>query len=458
MRKMIEDIKKRSLFNYILSFSAIVVLILLVMGAYLYRFYYRTIYNDFVASNETYLTSIEYRHENDMDIVGDIVTQVSLSKNTMNFVLNEKPVKSIALKEQLYQYVAVSQFFHQIFFLYHGDTYLYNHTTSIELGRFLKEGLILDMTSPQELSDLLYSKENGMKILREQKVDGYLATKFHDVAEQVVLYIVPVAPKNNSTLVFAVGNTYYDELLSSEEKELRQNYIILNQEVIVSRGNLNLEENMILDQLLQQNSEKGIRLDQSSDTDGVHRVLKLNGTKYLVAVKQGDSGLTYCTVQSMKIFQDKIVTEQWGILFLLLVCSLPASLAIVTLSRHLSDRVKCINVLLNKEEESYYDLNNIEIGIRTLVESNREVNKENLPLRRTKFVSSFIRGEYQERSLIIAAGKKAGLQIDRACFVVILMGDRGNSNESKAYLSSSFKKCDSRPKPIRGRTCDTGDL
>ena len=121
MRRRLKELKSNSLVSYILVFSLMVMVIILVMGGYLYRFYYRTIYDDFVNTNETYLTGIMNRHESDMDIMENIVLQVGLEPSLTEFMLKENPVKSMQLKDRLYQYDAVSQSFIQMFSIYHED-------------------------------------------------------------------------------------------------------------------------------------------------------------------------------------------------------------------------------------------------------------------------------------------------------------------------------------------------
>lgn len=85
MRRRLKELKSNSLVSYILVFSLMVMVIILVMGGYLYRFYYRTIYDDFVNTNETYLTGIMNRHESDMDIMENIVQQVGLEPSLTEF-------------------------------------------------------------------------------------------------------------------------------------------------------------------------------------------------------------------------------------------------------------------------------------------------------------------------------------------------------------------------------------
>lgn len=419
MRKIVRELKKNSLLGYILAFSGIVVLIILVLGIYLYQFYYHTIFRDWMTTNESYLSSISNRHENDMKITEDIRQQVGLSDGNTEFLLEEAPLKSLTLEKQLYSYTSVSQFFFQVYYFYHNAAHLYNQHTSVSLDRFLKEGFLLESFSKEELRKLIYHDGRQMQVIKEQGVDGYLSMRFRSVAEKAVVYCKAVGPKNKSTMLFVVGNTYYDKLLDSKESDLRQNYIIYNEQVIVTRGSLKLGEN-------------GIGGIIGNFSDGSHQIT-LEGQPYLISVQKGASGLLYGTVQSKKIFQNKILTGQWGIFFVLAICSIPTSLAIVTLSRRLSRKVRSINRLLSEDEDAAYNLETIETGIRTLVESNKEINQESLLLRRTRFISNFVRNEYNSRKVAIRAGEKANLHIDAGYFVVVLMGDRGNSNENKAH-------------------------
>lgn len=369
MRRRLKELKSNSLVSYILVFSLMVMVIILVMGGYLYRFYYRTIYDDFVNTNETYLTGIMNRHESDMDIMENIVQQVGLEPSLTEFMLKENPVKSMQLKDRLYQYDAVSQSFIQMFSIYHEDNYLFSHATSAELDRFLREGLVLENTRPKELEALLYSSESGMKVLPQQEVNGYLAIRNLNGVQSVVIYIFPVAPKNITTLMFVVGEKYYDNLLK-EDGTKRNDYIIYKGQNIVSNGTIEevLEEDVaVAVQKMKSNYER----------------ITLAGTKYLLVQKTGESGLVYCTLQPISEFQKKMLTGIWGIILLLLACSIPAAFLITTVSHNMFSRVKQINSLLNEEE--HYNLESIEEGIRGLIQSQSVEQKRNLSLKKYSF-------------------------------------------------------------------------
>jgi len=416
MKKIVQELRSNTLLRYITVFSLIVILIILVMGSYLYRFYYRTIYGDFTASDEIYLDRIIGRHENDMAIVNDVVMQMGLDNTITDFRLAEDPLKNLDLKDRLYQYDMVSQFFKGIFCVYHGDTYLYDHLTSVELERFLKEGFLLENTEEAELRAFLYNAESGLKVLPEQGASGYLA-ETHLAIRRTVIYAYPVAPKNVVTLVFVVDADYYDRLLGDEEN-LHTDYILYENEIIVSRGEAAVDV-----------EELSGALEEMGSHDS--RVIRFSKGKYLLTKRGGDSGLVYCTLQPMSVFTDKMVGGQWGIFALLLLCSIPAALVITVLSKNMFGKVRSLNALLSKEDD--YNLETVEAGIRTLVASRKEQERESIPLRKSRFIRSLVKGDFEDSEAVFEAAGQAGLNIRMPYYIAILMGARGSSKERKAY-------------------------
>ena len=417
MKKQLKKSKSNALLNYIFVFSLIVLTIILVMGGYLYNFYYQTIYEDFVNTNDTYLTGIMNRHESDMDIMENIVQQVGLEHSLTEFVLKEDPVKSIRLKERLYQYDAVSQSFTQIFSLYHKDNYLFNHSTSAQLDRFIREGFALENTRQKELEALLYSSESGMKVLPQQGVDGYLAVRNLNGVHSVVIYIFPVAPKNVTSLMFVVGEKYYENLLGEEGVE-RNDYIVYKGQNIVSNGTVEEipeEEVVTAIQKMKSDCEK----------------ITFSGVNYLLMQKTGESGLVYCTLQPIRVFQRKMLTGIWGITILLLLCSIPAALLITAISHNMFNKVKQINSLLHEEE--YYKLESIEEGIRGLLQSKKIEQQRNLSLKKTQFLRLFVQEQFTDYDEMLIKAKDADIHAQMPFYVIAMMGDRGNSNEKKAH-------------------------
>jgi AraC-like DNA-binding protein len=150
-----------------------------------------------------------------------------------------------------------------------------------------------------------------------------------------------------------------------------------------------------------------------------------------VIQRKGDSGLVYCTIQPMDIFKNKMLTGQWGIFALLVLCSIPAALIIAVLSKNVFGKVRNINALLTEDND--YNLDTVEKGIRSLVESRQEQERESIPLRKSRFVENLVKGEFEDRTAALKAAGGAKLNVSMPYYVVVLMGDRGNANERKAH-------------------------
>ncbi len=424
MNRIMKELKNNKAFNYIIMLSAVITLIISLMGGCLFFFYYSTIYDDYTTANDEYLSSIVNRHENDIQIITDIVSQIGISDTITEFKLNEKPLISIEVEQQLHQYFSVSQFFEQIFLLFHEDTYLYNNSTSVQIDRFMDSGVVLEDTTKEEMKSLLYSEERGLKVLKEQEIKGYLVQKYNGTDSKAVTFFIPIAPKYEATVMFVVGNSYYDTLLASQE-EKRETYIVYENEVIIKRGSLEIDDDSIVE-LLSKNKE----------ADEV----TIQNEKYYATIQQGESGITYCTLQSVSVFHKKILYNRWIYLFFLLFVSMPAAIAMIILTKKAADRVRKISTLLNEDKNTEYGLDKIENGILALIENNIEVKNASRSLGKSRLIGKFIRGEYNDRASLIEAGKLVGLHLEKKYFVVALLGDRGNSNASEVYgmMTSKF--------------------
>ena len=213
MNKLKKELNSQNVLYYIFVFYLIVILVIAVLGGYLFRYYYTTVYADFQSGNEQHLSSIVSRHENDLRILQDIATQIGLSDDTTRFRLEDQPQKAIRLKEQLKGYTTVSQFFSLLFYWYHEDDYLYSYSTSVSLRSFLKSGFLPEQLSGEELYSLLEQPASTFSILPEQNVDGGWLTGYMADREKVI-YLLGISPKLEETLIFIVPASYYTGLLA----------------------------------------------------------------------------------------------------------------------------------------------------------------------------------------------------------------------------------------------------
>ena len=434
-------LRRQGVLLYLAAFSMIVVLIIAIMGGYLYRFYHRTIDENFVESNETDLGAIESRHENDMEIISNVVSQINLSADCTEFMLDKQPLKSTKLEEQLYQYTSVSQFFGQVLYFYHGDKYLYNSKTSITLDNFVQMGLVLEEISEQAFHDLLCAEDYKLKVLPEQKASGYVKVRYMNDTDKLTVYLKTVMPKKNAVMVFLVPEKYYDELLGSGGSDGgRNHYILYDGQIVTKRETVELESDSVLTELTNLYAKQTEKLNNSNQKEmAISESMIVDGVSMLVSMKAGVSGLVYVSMQPMAVFYNQIRSGMWGIVFLLLLCSIPAAFGILLLYRKIAGRIRRINMMLKKDDRPY-DLENIETGIESLVKSNETLartNETHIPLKKNRFIGNLVRGVYRNEDEIRMDAAEAQIQIPESVSAFVVMvgdlgGDRGHSNEEKA--------------------------
>jgi len=107
MKKLKMAIKSNNVLFYMIFFMAIVLLVITIMGGYMYFYCYKVIYTDFLNENRRRLETVTERHESDLQIIDDIVTQLSMSDDITKFKLENQAQKGIKLINRLKQYTLI---------------------------------------------------------------------------------------------------------------------------------------------------------------------------------------------------------------------------------------------------------------------------------------------------------------------------------------------------------------
>lgn len=419
MKRLRDKLRVQNIYHYIIIFSVLVMLIIVAMGGYLYRFYYTTVYDGFCTENKSALATVINQHENDMRIITDIMLQTEMSTDTTKFFLSEQPQKSTALKFQLNLHTDVSQFFDQIFYYYQEDDYLYNHSTSAKVDFFCKH-FQLEQKNAAQLEELLRSEVKKMMIIPEQKVDGYLAHKY-GTTDTATVYIMPLAPDYDSILLFVVGSEYFERILQAEN---RNNYIIYQGEVIAYRGDAEIPEEVLLSFLEDSTTGKA-----TFEEGQFQEERTISGEKYLLTAKQTENGIVYATVQPMEFFFERMVSGQWGIVMLLLLCCIPTAFIILMGGKRLTAWFRNMNVLLNRGESNAYNMEHMKDDVLALVNAERE----SATMRKTVFVRNFIRSDYPTKEVVLEQAQRVGMNADYKHYAVALVGEREIGRENKAF-------------------------
>ena len=302
-------------------------------------------------------------------------------------------------------------------------------------------GLVLEEISEQAFHDLLCAEDYKLKVLPEQKASGYVKVRYMNDTDKLTVYLKTVMPKKNAVMVFLVPEKYYDELLGSGESEDgRNHYILYDGQIVSKREKAALESDSVLTELTNLYAKQTEKLNNSNQKEmAISESTTVDGVSMLVSMKAGVSGLVYVSMQPMSVFAGQIRSGMWGIVFVLLLCSIPAAFGIVLLYRKIAGRIRKINVMLKKEDRPY-DLETIETGIESLVKNNETLartNETHIPLKKNRFIGNLVRGVYRNEDEIRMDAAEAQIQIPESVSAFVVMvgdlgGDRGHSNEEKA--------------------------
>lgn len=416
---MRENVRSGNFIHYTLTHAAVILVAIAVLGVYMYSFFHKTMYQDFCLVNDQHLSMIESRHENDLRIMEDIVTQTSLADDITRFRLDKQPNKAMRLESFLNRYTLVSQSFTAVFYQFHGDDYLYSQYSSLDSDAFFDYECYLTETPQESFRKAFFSRETQMRLLPEQQMTGRIIRNYLDVGAAGSFYIFTVPGFWDETLMFLLPGSYYSNLLSMDG-DARYDFLYHEGQLIAARSGNGLSREAV-EQLLA----------EMEPTAGVQKEVTLQEQRQLLTIRRGASGVLYGTVQSMEVFHQKFRSEQWTVVLLIALCAIAATLAIGLFSGRMMRKVKNLSSLL--AEEPSYDLGYIERGIQTLVVTKKASEEENQTFRKARFIRNFFRGFLESREDVIREARKIGLDVDKQYYLVVLLRSPELDNEDRIY-------------------------
>ena len=398
---------KQSLGHYIIVFTAIVFALVIAMGAFVYTNYYRYASGEFSTANYTCASNLRSRHENELQIMEDIATQLSLQPENIGFLLDEKPTLSATLKKQLYMYRSVSQFFDCICYYYQKDDYVWNDKTSMAYDFFAQKACITEGGV-----DFLKAEYGAITALPLRTISGTLCDHYAAEASSAV-YIAPAAPYYDSLLVFFVGESRLSAL--AETLDGRSAFIIYNGEIIYSKGELGFAGEELLQAL---NGEEQTRA-------------KLGNEDYMITALSGRSGFAYVVAQPLSLLSSGVLKGAYPALIILLLLTVPAALLLTYIWHSLMRRMTRISTAVNGTAGGADVLSSIESGIGALISGNNQIRLANVLYKKTEFATAFLKSVAGDAKNINALANECGIRL--GSFLACVCGTREDSDEDGIY-------------------------
>ncbi len=407
--------KTGNILHDVILISLAVMILILALSAYIASYYYNNSLNSFLESQNYYISGVMRSHENELQVLKDIATQMDLSGNA-RFLLDKSPVKSAALKKQINEYRAVNQFFDVMYSFYQKDHYLFNHSTSLELSFFCDKAYRFENCGAEQLRRLLTENRREMTLIPEGGAGGEMY-RFYSSGSRAAVYVLPVAPEFDHVLVFLISSGQYDRLLLDPGQSERSTCLVYQGKVIASRSEVAIPEEAL----------------QDLPAEGFQTQLTIGGQRYVLTSVSGADGFSYVTMQNMRFFTDALRARLWVLLVIIALCCLPSALIIFLISRRMLVRVSTISSILRQDENERYELDRIESGIRNLVESSENMQEDMLVLQKNRFIRNFLRGDYTALEALRRDAAAAQIRIAYGSFMVGVLGSRSEANEEKAY-------------------------
>lgn len=415
-----------NLISYILRYIALVIVIISTMGGFLYYFFYKTTYSDFLTMNRQHISAVARQHENDIRVIDDIVIQIGMTDDVTRFKLERQPLKAVGLKEHLKRYNTVSQFFALILYQYHDDRYMYSYASSIDIEDFLNTGCILENVSINAFGEQIFNPQNIVQILPEQEVSGRFIKEYMGGDNKAVMYLRLVPMNFDETLIFMVLESYYDQLLLNDISDERADFLYYDGCIIVSRNSNGITEEQVREIIFTEKIEEVLKKG-----DNIQKQIEIDNSNYLLSVIKGHSNIYYISMQPMEVFYAKFKTKQWVLLLFVLLMVMMATFMVGISSGRMMRKVKGLSLLLGKD--SSYDLGYIERGIQALVITNKNSEKENLSLKKAEFIRNFFRGYLGNRESMVSEAAKVELFVDYEKYVIVLLRNKEGDVYDKIY-------------------------
>jgi len=392
--------RKTSSGNFMVYMIVIVCIMIGIIGGivwYLISFFSNSLYREFESSNQQYVDEIMTRHENDLQIIDDITTQMSLKTDITRFFLTSNPEKTFELKKTLESYMVVSNFFDLILYYYQKDEYLYSYSTSVNIDFLVKSGCILGDTSSDAFYKILSENNYKTFILGEQEISGRWMPANLNGDKKAALYIQAIPPNLDEKLIYVVGESYYDGLLKNDEWN---GFLYYEGEIIAYRGDSGVKKSSLQDLMKDEESEYLLNKEGCYQKE-----ITLDEDKYLMSMYTGKSGIRYVTLQHMDTFHSKVWTEQLKILFVAIMISFLLFFVIGFYSSRMMRRLKSLD-------------------------------DENLEFQKRNFFRTLLRGYPDSNEELVISAKKYGLVLEAKKYVVILI--HSNTVEEEQYIHIIF--------------------
>ena len=395
--------------RYALSYMAVVLVLFASIMAYLYVQSAQQAREGIIDNQINRLTRIASQHEGYISAMLNTAEEIGLSPHIEPFSYDQEPWRAYDLQLQLVPYTSTNTFCDQVYLYFSGEDRLYSSSSSMTVDLFTRM-MRYERVTPEALRALITGADR-MVILPSQRVSSTLVDGGDP---RVITFIVPLGANPGTSkgcLLFLVKDSVYKSLFADAIDGDINTYIFQQNDVLASSEDL------------------PVPADQAAlppENGAASRVFSSGGESWTqVSLGEGSWGLRYTAVLRSADVSNAIQGRLARTFAMLLVfAALGLALALWMARRH-ARPIRDIKNLLGQQEDAPRrdELQQISTGIQQLTSRNMELAgrlDRALPMQRHDFIFRFMKGRFTTREEAVATARAVGLDINKACYAVIL--------------------------------------
>lgn len=265
----------RLFLRFLITYFIIVFIPMLILGAYVYRYFFDYMKNNLETSRYASLEQVCSTHENLLTQMEAIANQIYLSGSFHKFELKQNPEKTLPVIENLNILTQTTPYLDEIAFHFSGDSYIYSSSGSNTVDMFFRDFFFNPEIYTEEFIQELFSATKSFVIPMHH------ISSFRKNLDAVV-FVHPIPAQSYSpyaTALFYVSYETYTQMIAIGEGQPENMYIVENDRIIFQTDNLTVSPSI---------------LDQMLESENTFQYFEEDGTQYLaIHACQPYSSLAY---------------------------------------------------------------------------------------------------------------------------------------------------------------------